>query len=130
VAIFRTSKRPARSVAANYFRCSQRLHLSFRSRLRFRKERTVAYDAPKKNLADSGPLPTRTAPRFFEGSAGPVASAEGIEEFCFSFRPSEPLIRYHYSFYGLRYVSFSLTPRFAFGDVPPRGGPGGEHDRG
>lgn len=74
MAIFRTSKRPARSVAANYFRCSQRLHLSFRSRLRFRKERTVAYDAPKKNLADSGPLPTRTAPRFFEGSAGPVAS--------------------------------------------------------
>ena len=76
MAIFRTSKRPAPLVAANYFRCSHRLPLSFRSRLRFSKERTVAYDAQKKNLADSGPLPTRTAPRFFEGSAGPVASAK------------------------------------------------------
>ena len=51
MAIFRTSKRPAPLVAANYFRCSHRLPLSFRSRLRFSKERTVAYDAQKKEFS-------------------------------------------------------------------------------
>ncbi len=80
MAIFRTSKRPAPWGAAHYFCRSQRLHLSFRPRFRSRKERTVAYDA-QKNLADFGLLPTRTAPRFFEGSAGSVGSAGRNPEF-------------------------------------------------
>ena len=77
VATFPTSNRPALPAPTSYFRRPERLPLSFRFRLRL--ERSGVTRAPRrKNLAGFGPLPARTAPRFFEGSAGSVVWVGGI----------------------------------------------------
>ena len=77
MATFPTSNRPALPAPTSYFRRPERLPLSFRFRLRL--ERSVVTRAPRrKNLAGFGPLPARTAPRFFEGSAGSVVWVGGI----------------------------------------------------
>lgn len=132
--IFRTNKRPAPWVAANYFRRSYRLHLSFRSRLRSKKERTVAYDAQKK-FSGLRSATNANSPALLRRKRGVSCPSRkeywnfGFLEFCFSFPCWEPLIRYLYTLYCLHYGSFSFPPRFVFGDVALGRRPSGEHER-